>query len=75
MQFNPSNKTIQAFLLTSALGLGLVTSVHVESMPKQPASGMDASSFTKMDTNQDGVVRAEEARTAGVPTQTFASMD
>ena len=75
MQFNRTSKTIQAFLLTSALGLGLATSAYAESMPKQPASGMDASSFTKMDSNQDGVVSTAEAKTAGVPTQTFASLD
>lgn len=75
MQINRCNKTIQAFLLTSALGLGLASSVQAESMPKQAPSGMDASSFTKMDTNQDGVVSSEEAKNAGVSSKTFSSMD
>ena len=75
MQINRCNKTIQAFLLTSALGLGLASSVQAESMPKPAPSGMDASSFTKMDTNQDGVVSSEEAKNAGVSSKTFSSMD
>ena len=62
-------------LYSSRQSLGLATSAYAESMPKQPASGMDASSFTKMDSNQDGVVSTAEAKTAGVSAQTFASLD
>ena len=75
MRINRNSKAIQAFLLTSALGLGLISAAQAESTAKQPMSGIDASSFTKMDVNQDGVVSKAEADTAGVPVQSFSSMD
>jgi hypothetical protein len=75
MRKSRNSKTIQAFLLTSALGLGLISGAQAESTNKQPMSGMDASSFTKMDTNQDGVVSKAEADAAGVPVKSFSDMD
>ncbi len=75
MRTNRNSKAIQAFLLTSALGLGLISGAQAESAAKQPMSGMDASSFTKMDANQDGVISKAEADTAGVPVKLFSSMD
>lgn len=62
--------TVLVLMTGGVLVLGGTTLAQAES-----GARMDAGSFTKIDTNQDGVISKQEAQAAGIDDKTFSALD